>query len=135
MFDAAALVPRSHIAIGVDPAVRERLPALADGRTLGIDFYASRLLCTNILVGDLTLRWLDSGPSGDTLMPEDFVALSPVDGVAVAAHERLLELLATTGPTIVENGPIFARHLNLRLDDAAAWLEFLDAPRAPCSHS
>ena len=131
----AALVPRSRIAIGVDPAVRDRQPALAAGRTRGDYYYASRLLCTNILVGDLTLRWLDSGPSGDTLMPEGFVALSPVDGVAVAANERLLGLLATTGPTIVEDGPIFARHLNLRLDDAAGWLEFLDAPRALRSHS
>jgi len=135
MLQVAAPVPRSSIAIGVDPALRARLPALAGGRTLAIDFFASRILCTNILVGDLTLRWLESGPSGETLMPDGFVALAPVDGVALAAKERLLGLLATTGPTIVEDGPTFARRLNLRLDDAAAWLAFLDAPGASRSHA
>ena len=129
MLGTAAPVPRSAIAIGLDPDLRPSFAERAGGRTLAIGYYASRM-CGNILVGDLQLEWLHEGAAGDTRLPAGFIALAPIEGVGIAADERLLELLASSGATIGESGPPFARGLNLRLDDAAAWLDFLDSPLA-----
>lgn len=129
MHDERPSIRRSAIAIGLEPRLRSRFAELANGRTLAIDFFISRL-CTSIVVGDLELRWLATEPGGHVWLPDGFVALAPIEGVGMAADERLLELLAASGPTIVEGGPLFARHLGLRLEDAAAWIDFLESPRS-----
>jgi hypothetical protein len=129
MVVASPPIPRSRIAIGIDPALRPRMAGLSEGRTLAIDFFVARLR-TSVVVGDLSLRWLDTGPEGEIEVPDGLAALATIEGVGLVADARLLELLATTGPTIVEGGPPFARHLALRLDDSAAWIEFLETPVA-----
>ncbi len=88
-----------------------------------IDFFASRC-CTSVAVGDLTARWMANPPS------TGFTPLAPIEGVPLVADERLLDLLASAGPTIRLGGPPFARHLAIDLDDPAAWIDFLGTPAA-----
>jgi hypothetical protein len=121
---AASPIPRSRLAIGVDPSLRGALPELAAGRAIAIDFFASRC-CTTVWIGDLTAGWLQPGESRP-----DLIALAPIEGVEAFVDRRLVELLAATGPTLHLAGPSFARHLAVRLDDAAAWLAFLETPPA-----
>lgn len=123
-------VPRSRIAVGLDPALRGRLAPLAAGRSIAIDWFASRWRCTSVWVGDLTARWVEPG----ALVEAGFVALAPIDGVPVLAAAGLLDLLATTGPSLRLSGPVFARHLALDLRDPVAWLDFLDTPLAHRRH-
>jgi len=122
-----ATIDRSRIAIGLEPEVRDRLRTLAAGRILGIDFFSARC-CTSVLIGDLTARWLVPP------LPGGFVVLMPIEGVDVAADERLLDLLEHAGPTLTWGGPPFARHFALRLADPAAWLTFLETPAAFRAH-
>jgi hypothetical protein len=119
---AASPIPRSRIAIGLAPSLRGRLEELAAGRAIVIDFFASRC-CTSVWVGDITAGWLQRGDDR-----ADLVSLAPIDGVAVLADRRLLDLLASAGPTLRLAGPTFARHLAVELEDAAAWLAFLETP-------
>jgi hypothetical protein len=118
----ASPILRSPIAIGLAPTLRGRLETLSAGRALVIDFFASRC-CTSVWVGDITAGWLQRGDDRSEL-----VSLAAIDGVAVFADPRLLDLLATAGPTLRLAGPTFARHLAIELDDAAAWLAFLETP-------
>ena len=121
---AASPIPRSRLAIGLDPSLRGDLPSLAAGRAILIGFFASRC-CTTVWIGDLTAGWLQPGE-----MRPDLVALAPIEGVDVFVDRRLVELLATAGPTLHLAGPSFARHLAIRLEDAAAWLAFLETAPA-----
>jgi hypothetical protein len=126
--DIAALavspIPRSRLAIGLDPSLRGELARLAAGRAVVVDFFASRT-CTSVWVGDLTAGWLQPG----SVRPE-LVALAPIEGVDVFVDRRLVELLVDAGPSLRLAGPSFARHLAVRLEDAAAWLAFLETPAA-----
>jgi hypothetical protein len=81
-------------------------------------------------VGDLRARWVAPGTSFDA----GFVPLAPIDGVPVLAAAGLLDLLATTGPSLRLSGPVFARHLAVDLVDPVAWLDFLESPRAHHHH-
>jgi hypothetical protein len=119
---AASPIPRSQLAIGLDPSLRGELARLSAGRAVVIDFFASRC-CTSVWIGDLTAGWLQPGESRP-----DLVALAPIDGVPVFVDRRLIDLLADAGPTLRLAGPSFARHLAVRLEDAAAWLAFLETP-------
>jgi hypothetical protein len=127
-FSASTIISRTAVAIGLDPAFRPAFADVAAGRTLAIGYFTSRLL--GCLIGDLELRWLEDAPGGSIELPAGFVALEPVAGVGLAADQRLLELLAMSGPTIVESRSLFAAGVAVRLDDAAAWIDFLDSPAA-----
>ena len=117
------MVPRSTLAIGLDPKLQGRLSRLAAGRSLVIDFFATRC-CSSVLVGDLTVRWTDEPPQAQ------LVELAPIEGVSIAAEPSIVELLETAGPTLRLAGLPFARHLALELDDPAAWIDFLATPPA-----
>ncbi len=125
--EGQSTTPRSVIAIGLAPDVRGRLAELARGRTLVIDYYSARC-CTSVLVGDLTIRWAELRPPGG------FMPLEPIEGVAVVAEPRLLDVLERAGPSLAWGGPIFARHLAVRLDEPEAWIAFLETPAAFRSH-
>jgi len=118
-------LPRSRLSVGLGPELRGgRLAALAAGRTLVIGFVTARLSAGGWRIGDLVARWSPGRPSGDV------VALAPIDGVALGADRRLLDLLAAAGPTIRLGGLPFARHPVISLDRPELWLAFLDAPLA-----
>jgi hypothetical protein len=123
-------IPRSRIAVGLDPALRGRLAVLAAGRAIAIDWFTSRARCTSVWVGDLTARWVEPG----TPVESGLVPLAPIDGVPVLAAAGLLDLLATTGPSLRLSGPVFARHLSIELADPVAWLDFLETPLAHRRH-
>ncbi len=116
--------PARPISIGIEPALRGRLPAMAAGRTLLVDFFASRC-CTSVWVGDLTVGWLQRGEQR-----ADLIALVPIDGVEAWADRRLERLLTSSVPTLCLGGPVFARHLAIHLDRPEDWLAFLDGPHA-----
>jgi hypothetical protein len=117
------------VAIGLDPGLRGTFAEVAKGRVLAIGYFTSPLW-GNILIGDLELHWLDGRPGGAIELPSGYVALEPIDGVGVVADERLIGVLSDAAPTLVETGPPFARGLDVRLDAAEAWIDFLDSPAA-----
>lgn len=113
------------MAIGLHPDLRGRLAALAAGRAIVIDWFASRC-CTSVWVGDLTARWVDAGKTDEPRLVE----LAPIEGVPIRVAGGLLEILGSAGPTLRLSGPTFARHLSVELEDASAWLDFLETPVA-----
>jgi len=115
--------PGSAVSIGVEGRLRDRLPRMARGHSLAIGMFATRCCGSNVLVGDMTVRFVDA-PSPDV------VALSPIGGVAVFADRRLVDLLATAGPSLVEVGLPFVRHLAIELALPAVWLDFMASPAA-----
>ena len=121
---AASPIPRSRLAIGLDPSLRGGLARLAAGRAVVVDFFASRV-CTSVWIGDLTAGWLQPGHVRPGL-----VALAPIEGVAVFVDPRLVELLADAGPTLHARRPGLRPSSRVRLEDAAAWLAFLETPAA-----
>jgi hypothetical protein len=118
-----AVLPRSVVAIGLDERLRGRLAELAHGRTLAIGMFTARCCGSPYLIGDLTAGFVDAPDEGA-------VALTPIEGVPLVADERLVELLADAGPTIVLAGLPFVRHLAVELEVPEAWLDFLASPRA-----
>jgi hypothetical protein len=127
-FSASAIISRRAISIGLDPSFRTAFARVAAGRTLAIGYFTSRLLGS--LIGDLDLRWVEEAPGGSIELPAGFIALEPLAGVGLAADQRLLELLSVSGPTIVASRSPFATGVDVRLEDAGAWIDFLDSPAA-----
>jgi len=115
-------IPRSRIAVAVVPADRAEIHRLARRRVVAIDFFTSHRC--GVTLGDLTVRLLDGA------LPPRFVALASLDGLRLAVHRRLVELLERAGPSLHVDGPPFARRLTVRLDDPAAWIGFLETPAA-----
>lgn len=113
-------IPRSEISVGVDPGLRRRLGALAGGRVLVIDFFANRRC--GVTIGDLTAGFRDRRPG------LGYVELAPIEGVPVFAEARLLPTLRDASPWLHLGGPLFARHLAVRLDRPERWIDFLDEP-------
>jgi len=103
-----------------DDAVGERLAAMAGGRAIVIDHYASRRCGATI--GDLRVglkAW--SAPGAD----DGMVELEPIAGVRVVAEASLVELLDQAE---LRAGRAFARsQLWIDLDRPERWLDFLDA--------
>ena len=108
---------RPNPTVRVDAVVEGRIAALAHGRPLVIDYFASRGCC--VTVGDLTVRFEDPD------LRSDLTELEPIGVVRVFAAPQLLDLLAA-GAEIRFGGPSFARRLWLALDRPERWLEFLD---------
>jgi len=118
--DRASVVPRSLIALGVEPALRSSLAATAKGRVVVIDYFASRRCC--VVIGDLTggFAAVPPGPG--------FVELAEIEGVRIFVETRLVALLGDAGPTLRLAGPPFARHLSVALNEPEQWLDFLERP-------
>ena len=110
------VIGRSPLRIGLALQLRGRLQALAAGRPLVIDYYATRL--HGVAVGDLTVTIDEPAPE------PCFIELEPVEGVVVLAHRRLLQVLE--GATLREAGPPWNRHLVIGLSKPEDWMDFLD---------
>lgn len=110
------VIGRAEIELQLAPELRGRLRALAAGRPLVIDYYASRL--RGVAVGDLTATF------GEPAAEPCLIELEPVDGVVVLAHRRLRDLLE--GATLREAGPPWNRHVAVSLANPGAWIDFLD---------
>ena len=85
-----AVIPRSLISIGLDPALRRSFAQSAAGRVLVIDYFASRRC--SVVIGDLTCQFRAAAPAGD------FVELAPIDEVRVFIEARLRATLADSRP-------------------------------------
>jgi len=116
----AAVVPRSHVSVGVEPALRQALAGLANGRVLVVDYFASRRC--SVTIGD-TMAAFEAAPPGG-----GYIELASIEGVRVFVEARLLPVLSDAGPTLHLAGPPFARHLSVRLEQPERWIEFLEAP-------
>ena len=113
--------------VGADAQATRRIAQVGRGRTLLIDFYASRC-CRSVLVGDLEIRWVEGDP------PAGFEQVGSVAGTRVVADHRLVGVLTTGGARIVETGGLFGRSLGVRLDAPEQWLAFLETPAAQRVH-
>jgi hypothetical protein len=111
-------------ALRCDEALGERLAAMAAGRSIVIDHYASRRCGATI--GDLRVglrAW--AGQDGDDRMVE----LEPIAGIRVLAEARLVELLNEARLRV---GRALSRsQLWIDLDRPERWLAFLDAHPEP----
>jgi hypothetical protein len=114
------VIPRSIVGIEVDARLRPSLAQRAAGHALLIDYFASRR-CGPV-VGDLTARF------GQPPATREYAELASIEGVPVFAHRLLLPLLRDAQPRLIEAGPVFARHLAVRLPEPERWLDFLEQP-------
>ena len=105
-----------------DDAARE-LGAVAAGRRLLIDYFATHCCGRNVAVGDLTVGW--SAVDGDP--GSAWLRLADHDGLEVWLHRPLAPLLARAGPRLVMRGRGPFRHPAIELADPAAWIDFLAA--------
>lgn len=110
------------MSIEADPRATRRITAESQGRTLLIDFFASRC-CTSVLVGDLETRWLDPGRD------VEFEPIGSINATRIVADPALTAVLRDGGARIVAGGWL-GRSLGVRLDVPEAWLDFLDTPAA-----
>jgi hypothetical protein len=117
------VIPRSLVSIGVDVRLRPSLAERAAGRALVIDYFASRRC--GVVVGDLTAGFVGQPPAA-----RNYAELASIEGVPVFAHRLLLSLLRDAQPGLIEAGPVFARHLAVRLEQPERWLDFLEQPGA-----
>lgn len=114
---AAEVQGYSPIGLRLEPELASRLPELARGRALVIDYFASGRC--GATVGDLTVSFVESPPG------EDYLELEPLGAVPVFAERALLAVLAR-GATLRLAGLPFAQHLALTLDEPERWLDFLE---------
>jgi hypothetical protein len=116
-------VTRSSVglfSIGIEPGIRDRLAAMASGRSVVIDAYRE-WLCGS-WIGDLTVVIADGDPG------PDFEALEPIDGVPVYASRRIARLLGAAGGVLRLGGLPFRRGLGLSLERPELWIDFLENP-------
>jgi hypothetical protein len=92
------VIGRAAVRLNMSPALRERLAALAAGRPLVIDYYASRL--RGVATGDLIV-WF-----GEPAAEPCYLELEPIDGVVILVERHLVEILERA--TLRENGPSVA---------------------------
>lgn len=111
------VVGMSPIELGVDPDLRARLAAWAEGRPLVIDWFASRRC--NVTVGDLTARFASAA------LQARYIELLPIGPVRVVAERTLLPLLAE-GASLQRTGPSFLHHFGVSLATPEHWIDFLD---------
>ena len=102
--------------------VRKKIEGILErnDRVLVIDFFASRRC--GVTIGDLTADFRARPPGAG------YVELAPIEGIRLFAESRLLPTLRSADPWLHLGGPVFARHLALRLDRPEAWIDFLDEP-------
>ena len=122
MSAGTAPIPRSILAVGIDPAIRGSLARRAAGRHLVVD--GSRSWQCGTWIGDLTVQWWRREPGGD------YAALQPLEGVRVFARRRLLGLLRLAGPTLVASRLPIWGGLAITLERPELWIDYLDRPSA-----
>jgi hypothetical protein len=110
----------SGLRIEVEPALRDELAVMAAGRTLVIDYFASKRC--GVVSGDLTVAFQDEARD------EPLAEAAPSAGVRIAVDARLRDVLAASGPTLRLSGPRFRRRLAIELERPELWLDFLNRP-------
>jgi hypothetical protein len=116
----AGRIPRSILAIGLDPSLRGSLALRAAGRVLVIDEFRSWRCGT--WIGDMTVEWRRAAPG------DEFAELEAVDGIRLFAHRRLLRLLRLAGATLVRPWLSLFGGLAITLDRPELWIDYLDRP-------
>jgi hypothetical protein len=116
-------IPRSGIAVAVDPALRGRLGAMSKGGVVVLDYFTSRRC--NVTIGDLTADVRTRAPG------TGYVELAPVEGVRLYAETRLLPVLREAGPGLRLARGVFGRHLAVDLDRPEDWIAFLEGGLIP----
>jgi hypothetical protein len=113
-------------------AARGELPAMAGGRRLVVDYFASRCCGGNVSIGDLSLRWL---PASEIVDPE-FVPVEAPGGLRVRVQHDLVAVLRTAGGRVDMRGWGRFRRPVIELQDGATWLDFITRrrPRNPLRH-
>jgi hypothetical protein len=107
-----------------DDSLRERLAAMAGGRSIVIDHYASRRCGATI--GDLRVGLESWPPQGGD---DGMVELEPIGGVRVVAEASLVGLLDEARLRL--GRALAGRELWIDLDRPERWLDFLDAHPGP----
>lgn len=106
------------------PSAIAAIEAHASGRRLIIDWAAT--VCCGIRVGDLRLKWAKHSVTLDT----DLVPIHGLEPVEAYCRPELVGVL-DAGRTHLEMrgiGPF--RRPAVVMEDAAAWLDFLESPAA-----
>jgi hypothetical protein len=111
-------------ALTVHPRLRGQLAALAAGRVLVIGYYRSACRC-GVAVGDLKLSWRTQAPG------PDYVALRPVERVAIYLDHRLLDVMIRAEPELFPGGWFRPGTPSMRLTHPDLWIDFLSAPVVP----
>jgi hypothetical protein len=110
------IIGRAAVRLTLSPALRERLPSLAAGRPLVIDYYASRV--RGVAIGDVIVWFGEPAPE------PSYIELEPIDGVVVLAERHLLDILE--GAALREAGPPWHRHPAILLARPEDWIAFLE---------
>jgi hypothetical protein len=113
-------------------AARRELPAMARGRRLVVDYFASRCCGSNVSIGDLSVRWL---PTSTPVDPE-FIPVEAPGGLRVRVQHDLVPVLRATGGRVDVRGWGRFRRPVIELQDGATWLDFITGcrPRNPLRH-
>jgi len=113
-------------------AARRELPAMAHGRRLVVDYFASRCCGSNVSIGDLSVRWL---PTTAPVDPE-FVPVEAPGGLRVRIQDDLVAVLRAAGGCVEMRGWGRFRRPVVELQDGAKWLDFIAArrPRSAFRH-
>jgi hypothetical protein len=115
-------MPRLPILVGLEPSLQAQWSRLSAGRSIVLDYFASRRC--SVVIGALTADFRREPPG------RGYVELASIDGVPVFAEARLVPVLEQAAPTLRLRGPIFARHLAVSLDPPSRWIDFLEEPFA-----
>ena len=102
-------------------AARRELPAMAHGRRLVVDYFASRCCGSNVSIGDLSVRWQPT----DAPVDPEFVPVEAPDGLRVRVQEDLVSVLKATGGRVEMRGWGRFRRPVIELGDGATWLDFI----------
>lgn len=111
------VIATSPIEIAMTGDIGRDLPALAAGRPLVIDCYASRH--GGLTVGDITVRFAEAP------LEPSYVEILPVSGVRVLVERHLIGLLAD-GASLAWAPHLMGRHLAIRLARTERWIAFLE---------
>lgn len=120
MTQPGTVIPRSLLSVGLDPTLRAGLPAMAEGKVVVIDYFASRGCC--VVTGDLTCALRPTPPA------TGFTELAPIEGARLFVETRLVPVIRDAGASLRLGGPPFARHLAVDLEAPERWIEFLEQP-------
>ena len=110
---------------------RRELPDRANGRTLVVDYFASRCCGSNVSIGDLSVQWRRDARATDGLVP-----IAAPDGLDAWAQRDLVEVLRAARGRVEMRGLGRWRHPAVELEDGAAWLDFIgrSRTRSPIRH-
>jgi hypothetical protein len=105
--------------LSATPRLREVMSAVARGRPIVIDYYASARC--GVVVGDITAGFAPDQPT------QDHVRLADLEGVPVFAERRFVPLLEQARPVLDRRLPV-GDWLTMSLDEPERWLDFLEMP-------